>query len=54
MHCMLHSTESIVVVEYRREYESIFDSALANKSMNPGVLFDENKSEVEIFVRLSL
>jgi hypothetical protein len=29
------------VVEYPREYESIFKTALAHESVGPGVLFDE-------------
>jgi hypothetical protein len=31
----------IFVVEYLREYESIFEPALAHESVDPGVLFDE-------------
>jgi hypothetical protein len=32
---------SIIVVEYPREYEYIFETALAHESVEPGVLFDE-------------
>jgi hypothetical protein len=42
---MQHSPESIFVAEYLREYESIFEIALAHES---GVLFDKKKPEVEI------
>jgi hypothetical protein len=31
------------VVEYLCEYESIFKTALAHESVDPGVLFDEKK-----------
>jgi hypothetical protein len=41
------------VVEYLCEYESIFKTALAHESGDPGVQFDE-KPEVENLVRLSL
>jgi hypothetical protein len=30
------STESIFVVDYLREYKSIFETALANESVDPG------------------
>jgi hypothetical protein len=33
--------ESIFKVDYLREYESIFETALAHESVDPGVLFDE-------------
>jgi hypothetical protein len=33
--------EAICVVQYLREYESIFETALAHESVDPGVLFDE-------------
>jgi hypothetical protein len=38
---MQHSVKSIFEVEYLREYESIFETALAHESVDPGVLFDE-------------
>jgi hypothetical protein len=38
---MKHCAESIFVVEYLREYESIFETSLAHKSVDPEVLFDE-------------
>jgi hypothetical protein len=38
---MQHSTESIFVFEYLREYESKFETALAHESVGPRVLFDE-------------
>jgi hypothetical protein len=45
---------AIFVVEYLREYESIFETALAHESVGLGVLFDVKKPEVDILVRLSL
>jgi hypothetical protein len=50
---MHHGTESIFKVDFLREYESIFETALAHESVGPGVLFDE-KPEVENLVLLSL
>jgi hypothetical protein len=41
------------VVEYLRQYASIFETALVHESGDPGVQFDE-KIEVENLVRLSL
>jgi hypothetical protein len=38
---MHHCAESIFKVDYLREYESIFEAALAHESVDPGVLFDE-------------
>jgi hypothetical protein len=38
---MRHSAESIFIIEYLREYEFIFETALANESGDPGVLIDE-------------
>jgi hypothetical protein len=38
---MHHCAESILKVDYLHEYESIFETALAHESMDPGVLFDE-------------
>jgi hypothetical protein len=38
---MQHSAESIFIIEYLREYEFIFKTALAHESGGPGVLFDE-------------
>jgi hypothetical protein len=38
---MHHCSESIFKVDYLREYESIYETALAHESVNPGVLFDE-------------
>jgi hypothetical protein len=49
---MQHSAELILIVEYFCEYESTFGTALAHKSVNPGVLFDEKTPEVENLVRL--
>jgi hypothetical protein len=45
---MHHCAESIFKVDY--EYESIFETALAHESVDPGVLFDEKTN----LVRLSL
>jgi hypothetical protein len=38
---MHHCAESTFKVDYLREYESIFETALAHESVDPGVLFDE-------------
>jgi hypothetical protein len=38
---MHHCAETIFKVDYLREYESAFETALANESLVPGVLFDE-------------
>jgi hypothetical protein len=38
---MSHCAESIFEVEELREYESIFETALAHESADPGVQFDE-------------
>jgi hypothetical protein len=51
---MHHCAESIFKVEYLREYESIFETASAHESVDPGVLFDEKKPEVENLVLLFL
>jgi hypothetical protein len=37
----MHSAESIFIIEYLREYEFIFETALAHESGGPGVLIDE-------------
>jgi hypothetical protein len=50
----MHSAESIFVVEYFRESESLFETALAQESVGQGVLFDEQITEVKNLVRLSL
>jgi hypothetical protein len=50
---MRHSGESNLKIEYLREYEFIFKTALAHESGDPGVLF-EKKPRVENLVRLSL
>jgi hypothetical protein len=42
----------IFVVEYLREYESIFETALAHESVDPGVLLTK-KPEAEKNQRLS-
>jgi hypothetical protein len=39
---------AIIVVEYIREYESIFETALAHESVDPGILFDEKKQRSKI------
>jgi hypothetical protein len=38
---VMHSTESIFIIEYLRKYEFIFETALAHESGGPGVLIDE-------------
>jgi hypothetical protein len=38
---MQHIFESIFVVEYLREYESLFKTALAHESVDLGILVDE-------------
>jgi hypothetical protein len=37
----MHSEESIFIIEYLREYEFIFETALAYESGGPGVLIDK-------------
>jgi hypothetical protein len=51
---MRHSAESNLIIEYLREYEFIFKTALAHESGGPGVLFAEKKPRVENLARLSL
>jgi hypothetical protein len=51
---MHHCAELIFKVDFLREYESIFETALAHESVGLGVLFDEKKPEVENLVLLSL
>jgi hypothetical protein len=51
---MHHCAESIFKVDYLREYESIFETALAHESVDSRVLFYEKKPAVENLVRLSL
>jgi hypothetical protein len=43
--CVYNIAESIFVVKYLCEYESIFETALAHESVDPGVLFDEQKKK---------
>jgi hypothetical protein len=43
---------AIFVVKYLREYESIFEAALAHESVDPGSLFDEKKPRGENLLRL--
>jgi hypothetical protein len=38
---MHYCAESVFKVDYLREYEFIFENALAHESVDPGVLFDE-------------
>jgi hypothetical protein len=45
---MQHSAKSIFVVEYFREYESIFETALSHESVEPGVLFNEKNQRSKI------
>jgi hypothetical protein len=40
---MLHSAEWNFIIEYLREYEFIFETALAHESKDPGVFFAEKK-----------
>jgi hypothetical protein len=40
---MQHSVESIFVVAYIREYESVLETSLAHETVDPEVLFDEKK-----------
>jgi hypothetical protein len=42
---MQHRAELIFIVKYLREYESIFETALAYESVDPGLLFDEKKNQ---------
>jgi hypothetical protein len=41
LRAMRHSVESNLKIEYLREYEFIFKTALAHESGDPGVLFAE-------------
>jgi hypothetical protein len=50
---MQHCAESIFVGEYLRAYKSIFETALAHESMDPGLLVLLDK-RVENLVRLFL
>jgi hypothetical protein len=45
---MHHCAELIFNVVYLREYESIFETSLAHKSLDPGVLFDEKNQRPKI------
>jgi hypothetical protein len=45
---MHHCAESIFKVDFLREYESIFETALAHESVGPGVLFDEKNQRSKI------
>jgi hypothetical protein len=38
---MLHCAELIFIIEYFREFKSIFETALARESGEPGVLYAE-------------
>jgi hypothetical protein len=40
LRAMRHSGESIFIIEYLREYEFKFETALTHKSGIPGVLID--------------
>jgi hypothetical protein len=51
---VMHSVESIFIIEYLREYEFIFETALAHESGGPVVLIDEKKLRVENLVTGSL
>jgi hypothetical protein len=42
---MRHSAESIFIVEYLHEFESICKTVLAHESGDPGVQFNEKKTE---------
>jgi hypothetical protein len=41
LRAVMHSAESIFIIEYLREYEFIFETALAHELGGPGVLIDE-------------
>jgi hypothetical protein len=43
---MPHNMESIFVIEYFREYESIFKIALALELESPGVLFNKRGMKI--------
>jgi hypothetical protein len=45
---MWHSAESIFIIEYLREYELKFKTALTHKSGIPGVLIDEKTPSSKI------
>jgi hypothetical protein len=46
---VMHSAESIFVVEYLCEYESVFETSLVHESVDPGVLFEEKNQRLKIF-----
>jgi hypothetical protein len=50
LRAMLHSAEAILIIEYLREYEFVFATALGHESGDPGVLFAEKKPRVEKLV----
>jgi hypothetical protein len=47
---MRHSGESNFIIEYLREYESTFETALAHESGYPGVLFAEKNQGSKIVI----
>jgi hypothetical protein len=48
LRAMRHSAESNLKIEYLREYEFIFKTALAHETGDPGVLFAEKNRESKI------
>jgi hypothetical protein len=50
---MRHNAESIFVIIYVREYESIFETASACEPGDQGVLYAEKKPLIENLVTLS-
>jgi hypothetical protein len=51
---MLNLALSNKKIELLREFESVFKTALAHESGDPGIPFNEKKPRVENLVRLSL
>jgi hypothetical protein len=51
---MPHSAESILVVEYLREFESICKTVLAHESGDPGVQFNEKNRGLKISWHVAL
>jgi hypothetical protein len=51
---MRHSAELNLIIECLREYEFLFETALAHESGDQGVLFAEKKPRVENLVILSI
>jgi hypothetical protein len=45
---MRHSKKSILIIEYLREYEFMFETALSHESGGSGIFFDERIQRLKI------